>query len=122
GVRYGGCGMWYDFQYGIQILNSTYAKIFDYWLSVANDAAFTRGLPRQTRDMFYEEKRKLARILPESDVIISHFSPDWSHAPEERKLDISTSFYYFDGLPYFHSIAKKIWCFGHIHIRMDYVK
>jgi DNA repair exonuclease SbcCD nuclease subunit len=121
GIRYGGCGMWYDFQYGIQILNSTYAKIFDYWQTVSNDAALIRGLPRLTRDMFYEEKRKLAHILPESDVIITHFSPDWSQAPADRKLDLSTSFYYFDGLSYQQRISKKIWCFGHIHSRMDYV-
>jgi predicted phosphodiesterase len=122
GINYGGCGMWYDFQYGIQILNSTYAKIFDYWQTVSNDAALTRGLPRLTRDMFYEEKRKLAHILAESDVIITHFSPDWNQAPAERKLDLSTSFYYFDGTPYLQGISKKIWCFGHIHTRMDYVR
>jgi DNA repair exonuclease SbcCD nuclease subunit len=122
GIHYGGCGMWYDFQYGIQVLNSNYPRIYEHWRVVSNDAILTRGKPRLTKDMFYEEKRKLARILPHSDVIITHFSPDWSQAPEDRKLNMSTSFYYFDGAPFFPLISKKIWCFGHIHRRMDYDK
>ncbi|MBP1991417.1 metallophosphoesterase [Paenibacillus eucommiae] len=120
GISYGGCGMWYDFQYGIQILNSNYAKIYKHWLAVSNDAVCTRGITRATTDMFYAEKSKLLRILPHSDVIITHFSPDWSHAPLSRKLDLTTSFYYFDGAPYFPFIKNKIWCFGHLHNRMDY--
>jgi predicted phosphodiesterase len=122
GVHYGGCGMWYDFQYGIQVLNSNYPKIYEHWRAVSSDALCTRGKPRETKDMFYEEKRKLARILPHSDVIITHFSPDWSVAPVDRKLSVSTSFYYFDGTPYFPLISKKIWCFGHMHRRIDYTK
>jgi predicted phosphodiesterase len=121
GTQYGGCGMWYDFQYGIQILNSNYPDLYDYWKSISNDAAFTRGKPRDTREMFYEEKRKLARILPYSDVVITHFSPDWSRSPQVGKLSKATSFYYFDGAPFFPLISKKIWCFGHMHRRMDYV-
>lgn len=122
GVNYGGCGMWYDFQYGIQVLNSNYPKIYECWRAVSNDALLTRGKPRETKNMFYEEKIKLARILPHSDVIITHFSPDWSKAPEDRRLNVATSFYYFDGSPYFPSISKKVWCFGHMHRRIDYMK
>jgi predicted phosphodiesterase len=121
GTHYGGCGMWYDFQYGIQILNSNYPEIYEHWKSVSNDAKLTRGKPRDTTQMFYEEKRKLARILPYSDVVITHFSPDWSRSPQVGKLSKATSFYYFDGAPFFPSISKKIWCFGHMHRRMDYV-
>jgi predicted phosphodiesterase len=121
GIHFGGCGMWYDFQYGIQVLNSNYPRIYEHWRSLSNDARFTRGITRETRDMFYEEKRKLIRILPHADVIITHFSPDWSQAPAGRRLNLSTSFYYFDGAPFFPLISKKIWCFGHIHKRMDYV-
>jgi hypothetical protein len=71
--------------------------------------------------MFYEEKRKLARILPYSDVIITHFSPDWSRSPQAGKLSKATSFYYFDGAPFYPSISDKIWCFGHMHRRADYM-
>jgi predicted phosphodiesterase len=121
GLTFGGCGMWYDFQYGIQILNTHYNTIVEHWKAKSNDATLLKGKPRLTRDMFDEEKKKLSHILKESDVIITHFSPDWGMAPEGRKLQLSTSFYYFDGTPYFSSIAHKTWCFGHIHQRMDYM-
>jgi predicted phosphodiesterase len=99
---------------------SNYPEIYEHWKSVSNDAKLMRGKPRDTKEMFYEEKRKLARILPYSDVIITHFSPDWSRSPQVGKLSKSTSFYYFDGAPFFPLISKKIWCFGHMHRRIDY--
>lgn len=120
GIMFGGCGMWYDFQYGIQILNAHYNRNVEYWTANSNDAVMLKGLPRLTRQMFDEEKKKLARIMKQSDVIVTHFSPDWSHVPDRRRLDLSVGFYYFDGTPYFPHIADKIWCFGHIHERMDY--
>jgi predicted MPP superfamily phosphohydrolase len=122
GVTYGGCGMWCDYQYGIQILNVHYNKIVEYWKGRSNDAVFLKGLPRLAKDMYYEEKKKLNKIIHNSDVIITHYSPDWSHAPQERRLDLTLSFYYFDGTPFFPMIQNKIWCFGHLHRRMDYLK
>ncbi|UJF35837.1 metallophosphoesterase family protein [Paenibacillus hexagrammi] len=120
GITYGGCGMWYDLQYGVQVLKSDMNHIFTTWRTVSNDYALIRGKPRYTMDMFKSEQAKLERILTESDVLLTHVSPDWSRVPEGKQLQVSTSFYYFDGAPYFQRIAGKVWCFGHIHHRMDY--
>ncbi|MNI27726.1 3',5'-cyclic adenosine monophosphate phosphodiesterase CpdA [compost metagenome] len=120
GIAFGGCGMWYDFQYGIQILNQHYNRILEHWKINCNDAKWLKGTPRITRDMFAAERKKLDRILVQSDVIITHFSPDWSRAPDNRKLSLSTSYYYFDGAPILPLVSNKIWCFGHVHQRMDY--
>ncbi|NEW06630.1 hypothetical protein GK047_11455 [Paenibacillus sp. SYP-B3998] len=121
GVTYGGCGMWYDLQYGIQVLKSTKDHIFRHWTKVSNDFSRIQGKPRLTLDMFTKEKAKLDKIIANSQVILTHVSPDWSRVPEGRELDLATSFYYFDGAEYASQLANKTWCFGHIHQRMDYV-
>jgi len=121
GVTYGGCGMWYDLQYGLQILKASYDAIFDHWRSISNDAVLIKGRPRLTLEMFKREKAQLELVLDRSDVVLTHFSPDWSHVPEARKLELATSFYYFDGAALLKRAAGKIWCFGHVHTRVDYV-
>ncbi|MEW9698684.1 metallophosphoesterase [Paenibacillus sp. SI8] len=122
GVIYGGCGMWYDLQYGIQVLRSSQDHLFKHWMKVSNDYSRIRGKPRLTLDMFRKEKAKLDKIISASQVILTHVSPDWSRVPEGRELDLATSFYYFDGSSYTSQLANKIWCFGHLHERMDYVE
>ncbi|MFC5452944.1 metallophosphoesterase family protein [Paenibacillus aestuarii] len=122
GIVFGGCGMWYDLQYGIQVLKSTQDHIFKQWIQVSNDYTHLRGKPRMTLDMFQLEKAKLEKVIAASDVIVTHVSPDWSRVPKGRELELTTSFYYFDGSGYADQLAGKIWCFGHIHERMDYVE
>ncbi|MBD0383020.1 metallophosphoesterase family protein [Paenibacillus sedimenti] len=121
GVIYGGCGMWYDLQYGMQVLRASQDRIFKHWVTVSNDYSRIRGKPRLTLDMFQNEKTKLEKVLAASHVILTHVSPDWNQVPEGRVLDLSSSFYYFDGSPYMNHLSNKIWCFGHVHHRMDYV-
>jgi predicted phosphodiesterase len=121
GLTYGGCSMWYDLQYGIQVLKASQDHIFRHWTKVSNDFSRIRGKPRLTLDMFQKEKEKLDRVITASQVILTHVSPDWSRVPAGRELELATSFYYFDGSAYTNQISNKIWCFGHIHHRMDYL-
>lgn len=120
GVTFGGCSMWYDFQYGIQILNGHYANLHDYWRKHSNDARFVLGPAGWLEEAVREEKRKLQRVVEQADVIVTHVAPDWSHVPEGRELDQSTSFYYFDGKPFMAKARGKLWCYGHVHRRSDY--
>ncbi|MBU7315643.1 metallophosphoesterase family protein [Paenibacillus oleatilyticus] len=120
GIRFGGCGMWYDFQYGLQVLKADEDQIYAHWKTISNDSALIEGRPRLVNWMFQEENRKLHQVLPDSDVIVTHVSPDWTHVPADRADQLATSFYYFDGSEYFGHIHHKIWCFGHVHSRMDY--
>jgi DNA repair exonuclease SbcCD nuclease subunit len=120
GVTYGGCSMWYDFQYGIQILNGHYASLYEHWRKHSNDARFVLGPAGWLEEAVREEKRKLRRVVGHADVIVTHAAPDWSRVPEGRELDKSTSFYYFDGKPYMPELQGKLWCYGHVHKRDDY--
>ncbi|MBD0380984.1 metallophosphoesterase family protein [Paenibacillus sedimenti] len=120
-INFGGCGMWYDFQYGYQVLKASELEVFNHWKSVSNDSVLIEGKPRLVELMFQEEKQKLNQVLYQSDVIVTHFSPDWAHVPIDRAHDLATSFYYFDGREFFNQIKNKIWCFGHVHKRMDYM-
>lgn len=120
GIVFGGCGMWYDFEYGLKKLNSDWDRIYNNWKLISNDAVLIEGLPRRTEAMFKEEKAKLQNILDKSDVVITHIAPDWSSVPADKEMELFNSFYYFDGSEYFQILNGRIWCFGHLHRRMDY--
>lgn len=120
-IVFGGCGMWYDFEYGLKKLNSDWDSIFDNWKSISNDAKLIEGLPRRIEAMFKEERLKLQRILVDADVVITHIAPDWSRVPVDIEMELFNSFYYFDGTEYFQTLNGRIWCYGHLHKRMDYI-
>ena len=121
GIKFGGVGMWYDFSYGKQVFGMTQESLFSQWKKVMSDYKYIKGL--QFYDDFREadkEKEKLDKIIDESDVIITHVGPEWSRIPNKYKIDVDTSFYYFDGKPYFDRIENKLWLWGHTHERYDY--
>lgn len=122
GIVFGGCGMWYDFEYGIQKLNADWNGIFNHWKANSNDSVLIEGLPRRIKVMFDEEKAKLNKVLGTSDVIVTHIAPDWSVIPEDTVNDLSNSYYYFYGSEIIPNHAGEIWCYGHVHRRMDYRK
>lgn len=121
GINFGGTGMWYDFQYGIDQLNLDMDKIYDSWKSISNDSVLIEGLPRLVESMYREELTKLKNVLYRSDVVVTHISPDWSKIPLSHINDISNSFYYFNGKELLSNLNKKVWCFGHVHRREDYI-
>lgn len=120
-VKYGGVGMWYDFSYGKFSFGKSQEALFNKWKEVMNDSQLIKGL-----DFFSDfkeadkEKEKLDLIIDDSDIVITHVGPEWSRIPHEFKYDVCTSFYYFDGRPYFDKIEDKVWVFGHAHYRNDY--
>lgn len=120
GILFGGTGMWYDFSYGIQHLNKSYTALENILRSDMNDYKLTGGLPRFPYDMFQQEKDRLEQIV-HADVLITHVGPDWSRMPEKYRLDPCSSFYFFDGKPYFHLLENKTWIFGHTHVKYDYM-
>ncbi|TVX96274.1 metallophosphoesterase family protein [Cohnella terricola] len=121
GIVYGGCGMWYDFEYGLQQLKADWNRVFDNWKSISNDSVLIEGLPRRVEAMFMKEKAKLMKILNISDVVVTHISPDWSKVPKSKEMDLSNSFYYFNGKEFLSELKGRVWCYGHVHKRTDYL-
>ncbi|WGV60121.1 hypothetical protein QIH01_02985 [Brevibacillus brevis] len=116
-ITYGGVGMWYDFSYGMKELGYSEEALYSKWWDVMNDSRLIKGLLDKSFTFADEEKKKLEAIIDSSDVIITHVGGDWSNAYR----DLVSSFYYFDGSPYFSKLSGKVWCFGHTHQRSDYV-
>ncbi|MFC6652697.1 metallophosphoesterase family protein [Paenibacillus rhizoplanae] len=121
GVWYGGIGIWYDFAYGIQVLGHSLSYMLDIWANQMNDRNYTIGSPRRPVEFFWEQKEKLDRIIHDSDVIITHVSPDWSHISDEQTHDPISRCYYFDGSGYLGHIGGKVWCSGHVHLNHSYM-
>lgn len=122
GVIYGGVGMWYDFSYGRHMFGKSQTALYSLWKEVMNDSSLIKGLDFGVD--FNEavmSKEKIDSITNYADVIITHVGPEWSKIPNEYKDDLSTSFYYFDGSPYFDRIKDKVWVYGHVHYRNDYI-
>ncbi|RUS41955.1 metallophosphoesterase [Cohnella sp. AR92] len=120
-IIFGGCGMWYDFEYGLQVLNNDKDQIYNNWKLKSNDSVLIEGFPRLATDMFLEEKSKLQKAIINADVIVTHVSPDWSSIAHNNKDDITNSYYYFNGQEFFNNINGRMWCSGHIHKRFDYL-
>lgn len=116
GVTFGGIGMWYDFQYGIQRYGYSHKEMTDIWTERMNDGVYINGIPDVDA-----EKQKLSELLDQNpDVIITHVSPDWTHAKEKYVRGLMKSFYFFDGQSFLDRCEGKIWCFGHTHEHYSY--
>jgi len=117
GVTFGGTGMWYDFQYGMQCCGHSLEQMTAIWQEMMNDGRYISGIPDAE-----EEKRKLESVLArQPDVIVTHVGPDWTHAKNRYARGVTKSFYFFDGQAYLDQCEGKIWCFGHIHEHYFYI-
>jgi predicted phosphodiesterase len=117
-VTFGGTGMWYDFQYGIQELNLSVEVVQSIWESTMNDGNYIRGIPR-----FEDEFHKLERLLENPpDVIVTHVGPHWRNMREGYAKGVKKSFYSFDGRKLLNKVdgRGRVWCFGHIHEHYSY--
>lgn len=124
GVRFGGTGMWYDFQFSIQHYNCSYDSVFSIWKKTMNDSRRISNLGSfYEREYFFEQKKKLDAIISELDVIITHVGPYWKqtapllHHLFEKHIP---SFYFFDATEYAPLIHNKVWIHGHSHLRQSY--
>lgn len=122
GIKFGGTGMWFDFSFGIQKHHCPISRQEYLYKEYMNDHYHMRGLPRQSLNMFWNEQNKLNGVIEGSDVIMTHYGPDWSKVPSDYMDNPTTSFYFFDGKPYFDKIKGKTWLFGHTHRHYDYMK
>lgn len=119
GLNVGGCGMWYNFQYGVVEHGLTVQHLIELWHQRMNDSRLiyvnSRVGSLDNLALFNEKYALLKSIYNQCDVVMSHIGPDWSQVPEKYK-DPTTSFYYFDGSRLLESEHKpKLYLYGHTH-------
>jgi predicted phosphodiesterase len=138
GVKFGGCGMWYDFSYAKQVFNMKHFDIMHKWKDTMNDANLIVGkdYPPEINDSrttmyggygfktytfdpmkFYkQEEEKMLKIVEECDVFISHIGPLVPPSLPTHYQNAVTSFYYFNGEWILNKEkAPKLWIWGHTH-------
>lgn len=125
GLNIGGCGMHYDFQYGVVELGLTIQQLTEVWKQRSNDSRLIYvNSPTGSLDnlsLFNEQYTLLKGIYNQCDVVVTHVGPDWSHISPQYKDDPTTAFYYFDGRNLLDSEHRpKLWVFGHTHLDYDY--
>jgi len=137
GISFGGLGMWHDESYG-KSLGYDSDTIYMEWKNIMNDAvnimvdgkenysiptAYGGSINHTHFDyriLFKKYRDKLDKMEP-CDIMISHYGPRVPDALPEDYKDISTSFYYFDGLKDIERLAPKYWIHGHTHGRYNEV-
>lgn len=128
GIIFGGGSSWYDGNYS-KLLNpdfEDYEQLKEYWKMFMNDY-HNIFLPDHNWDdegyIYYaKEQIKLVEdIILESDIIITHTSPNNNTIHTKYRGKESSGFYtYSSDLLNGGYVKDKIWIFGHTHELVDY--
>jgi len=119
GVKFGGCSMWYDFTYGMQMFNQTKEQMLLSWKLHMNDSNYIPNF--NTLEFFESEYKKMENIVEECDVFVSHVGPIVPKNIRASFVNSLTGFYYFDGSEILNvDKAPKLWFFGHTHDKFDF--
>lgn len=120
GLNIGGCGMWYDFSYGINNHSLTIQYLEEVWHHRSNDSRLIKvdntvhGMI-DNLEYFKEQYALMEKIHKDCDVVMSHIGPDDSFVPEHYK-EPTTSFYYYDGSKILENMNhNQVYFFGHTH-------
>lgn len=126
GTKFGGCGMWYNYDYAKEVWKMSHIKAMQMWNDYLNDANLIRvpwkGIKGQIDNVKYfdEQIELMKQVYLQSDVIVSHVNPDWEGLKDKWKMPQST-FYVFDGREMLKELNDtKMWIFGHTHDRYFY--
>jgi len=122
GMKIGGCGMWYNYDYAKEVWNMDDRGSELLWNKVLNDSNLIHvpdkaGMVNQINNLEYhaEQRLKMDSVYPMCDVVVSHIMPTWEKLYEKWK-DPSTTFYCFDGRDILSTLSdKNVWVHGHTH-------
>ena len=126
GLNIGGCGMWYDFSYGIKNHSCTIQYLEEVWRYRSNDSRLIKVENTVHRridnlEYFKEQYALMDKIYKDCDIVMSHIGPDYSMVPDHYK-EPTTSFYYFDGERMLSNMNhNQIYLYGHTHDNYDYI-
>jgi len=124
GFKIGGLGMWHDESYADKYYPEK--NIYNEWCNIMNDSKLIlNGYAQKIgynvskpsfdyREKFKTEYKKL-QTIEQVDLMITHYGPKIPDVLSEKYKDVSTTFYYFDGLKDLNRIKPQYWIHGHIH-------
>jgi len=126
GTKFGGCGMWYNYDYAKTVWGMTHIRCIQMWNDYLNDANLIRvpwkGIRGQIdNERYFDSQLELLnKIYLDSDVIVTHVNPDWEGLLPKWKMPEST-FYVFDGREMLNNLDEnKMWIYGHTHDKIFY--
>lgn len=137
GINFAGLGMTWDMSYARTLYDDvSVGEVLGHWENVMNDAnkMFSKGIRnmriptaygasyKQTSfkplDYFDDQYTKLLNIL-DADVMITHYGPKIPDCLPKKYKNMTTTFYFFDGLDIIDKIKPKYWVYGHTHRIID---
>lgn len=136
GFTFAGLGMWHDYSYGVLNYGYNFAMMHQEWQDKMNDSnyIFSNGEDNYRIPLAYSGYRKVSSFDPllhfksekekldkieSAHVIITHYGPKVHEELPEKFKNITTSFYYFDGIQDIKRISPKYWIHGHTHGKVE---
>lgn len=111
-IRFIGSDIFYDFDDLKHYFGASDQEILQEW-ECQNLHKKHVGWIDEPKTFAATEKRKLLEYIDDSDVIVTHGSPNYF----VTNLEETMGFYRFDGEVFKDKIQGKVWCFGHRHRR-----
>jgi Icc-related predicted phosphoesterase len=143
GKRFGGAGMFWDKSYYnyLEKREASDAEVLNFYDNYMNDSKFIMNGEKPYKiplayggsyfkssfdaiDYFKEQYTKLQNYndFDNIDVMVSHYVPTIPYAMKmDYAMDRGTTFYMFDGEKDIERISPKVWLFGHMHGKFDFV-
>jgi len=126
GFKFGGCGMWYNYDYAMKVWKMPHIQCVQMWNDYLNDANLIKvpwkGIIGKinVEEYFDEQLELLKQVYLKSDVIVTHINPDWENIHAKWRFPEST-FFTFDGRGIIKKLDEnKMWIFGHTHDKYFY--
>ena len=120
GVRYGGTVGWYDYTYSIKKFSHTAeqgAALFRSWWDHHNIKMPGGSRMEDFLDFFAQEYKKVAALVGQVDVMITHMGPVDDYIAPKYQEDPYSGFFYFDGRQQLsRADAPEVWVYGHTHL------
>ena len=137
GINFTGIPMSWDMSYAKTLYDDvSVGEVLGHWENVMNDAnlIFQDGkqnikIPTayggsykvvsfKPLDYFDSQYEKLLDVT-DTDVIITHYGPKIPECLPDYYKNMTTTFYFFDGLSVIDTVKPKFWVYGHTHRIID---
>lgn len=133
GINFSGLAMSWDMEYARSLFDDiSVGEVMGHWENVMNDAnlifqdgkrnmkipvaygGYYKEVSFKPLDYFMTQYEKLSNIM-DTDVMITHYGPKIPDCLPDYYKNITSTFYFFDGLSIIDKLKPKYWVYGHTH-------